>query len=120
MTKHRIVIEIDLCIQSDQAVVLREQKRIDLQQRRIHFFVSVVKRQHEFGSLIYKIVWNGQAEGELAGLEWTQSDRWVDRFLQDQLGGLLSNLFDIHTARRRGHENIAGRDRKSTRLNSSH
>ena len=47
MAKQRVVVKIDLRIQRDQSIVFRQQKRIDLDERRIDGFIGRVKRLHE-------------------------------------------------------------------------
>ena len=89
------------------AIVFGQQERIDLDQRRVGLFVGVIKLEHELRRLIDQLGRNAEAESELACLKTAQPDRRIDRLFENKLGRFLGDLFDVHTAGRRGHKNVA-------------
>src|SRR6185295_10039058 len=92
VTKHRVVVEVDLRIERDQAIVFREQERIDLQQRRVHLLVRVVERLHKFHRLADQIGTNPEAKREFSRLKTAKTDRRVNRLFQNLFGRVRRNF----------------------------
>src|SRR6185436_5935211 len=100
MAKHRVIVEGDLGIESNQSIVFRQQEWIDLDQRGIHRFVSDVEGLHEFHCLRNQFVWQTQGESQFARLKRSKADRRIYGLLKNLFRGFGGNLFDVHSARR--------------------
>src|ERR1043166_3911567 len=99
MTKQRIVVEVDLRVERKQSVVLRQQERIDLHQRRIHLLIRRVERLHELHRLIHKWTRQSESKRELTRLKWLKAYARIDRLFQDFFRSLRGDFFDIHATR---------------------
>src|ERR1051325_4221052 len=109
MAIERVVVKVDLRIERDEALVLRQQERIDLHQRSVHLLVGSVERLHEFRRLAHQVRRKTELEGELARLKRAKADRRVNRLLENLLGRMGRDLFYVHAARRRCHEDGSAR-----------
>ncbi len=63
---------------------------------------------HEGDGLVDLGGFEAEFEGEGAGLVGLEADGGVDVFLVDELGGGVGDLFDLHAAGLRGHEDDLG------------
>ena len=79
-------------------------KRIDLKQRGVGLLIGLVERHHELHRRRDELRLQPQLEGDLARLEGLEADRRIDVLLDDRLRVLGRNLFDLHPAGLRGHE----------------
>ena len=107
MSIHRVVVEIDFRIEGDQAIVFGQKERIDFQNGRVHFNVSIVERKHKTRRFVDEFRRDAETERELASLKAAQADRRIDCFLKNQFGRFFGDFFDVHSARARRHKNVS-------------
>ncbi len=102
MTKHRVVVEVDLGVDREKLPFLRDHQRIDLRQRRVRFQGDFREVHHQLGSFAGHLIFEAQLVGEIARLISLQAQKRMKRLLQHFFRRLPGDLFDIHAALCRG------------------
>ena len=115
MTEDRVVVEVDLAVEREELVVLGGDEGIDLQQRSVRIDVSLVKPDHELHRFIDLRWLQSEREGKLARLIGLEADRRVDISLLDSRRILRRDLFNLHAAGLRRHEDQLARLRDPAR-----
>ena len=109
MAEERVVVEVDLGVEGEELVVLGGDEGIDLEQRGVGFDEGLVEALEERDRLVDLRGLEAEREGQLARLPCAEADGRVDGLLEDGLGSLGGDLFDLHAAGLRGHEDqLAG------------
>ena len=86
---------------------LGDDERVDLGQRGVGRLEGPVQVRQELDRLLEGVAGESELEGQVPGLEAGEPDGRVDPFLEDELGVLGGDLFDLHPAFGRGHDDRA-------------
>ena len=120
-TEHGVVVEGHLGVERQDAVVLGDDERVDLQHGAVAIAerpVGVHDRLHGRRDLLDV---QAELERDLAGLELLQTDGRLDHDLDQGFGLVGGDLFDIHAAALRGDDadalglTVEGRNRDKVR-----
>src|SRR6185437_12635455 len=109
MPVQRVVVQVDLGVERHQRVFRGQDQRVDLGQRAVERHVGARQAGHDLDRAVQRSRRQAQAKGELAGLVSFEAGIGVERGLQDRGRVLGRDLFDLHAARRRGHEHRLAR-----------
>ena len=104
VAEQRVVVEIDLGIEREQAAIGGGDERIDLHQRSVGVLESLVQAGHELHGLIDLLRLQAELERHLARLKCFQAHARIDVFLEMACGILRGDLLDFHAARGRRHK----------------
>ena len=109
MAEERVVVEVDLGVEREELVVLGGDEGIDLEQRSVGFDEGLVEALEEGDGLVDLRGLEAEREGQLARLPCAKADGRIDGLLEDGFGSLGGDLFNLHAAGLRGHEDqLAG------------
>ena len=107
MAIERVVVEVHLRVEREEAAVGRGDERIDFDQRRIGIFGSSRQRHHELDRSVDELGFEPQPESDLARLERQQAVAGNEVNFDDGVGIFGCDFFDLHAAGRRCHEDVA-------------
>ena len=110
MAIERVVVEVHLGVEGEQPAVGGGDERVDLDQRRVGIFGGTRQRHHELHRAADVLRLQPEAEGDFARLKATQPEAGNQMLLDDGMGILGGDLFDLHATRGRCHEDIAAGD----------
>jgi hypothetical protein len=98
VTEQTVVIERHLCIERDEAVVWRDDQRIDLDHRGIEVTEGAVSPHDGGHRAAHLFQVQSQTECELTCLERLQSDGGLHYRLKDCVRGLPRDFLDLHAS----------------------
>ncbi len=108
VAEERVVVEVDLGVERDQAVVLGRDQRIDFHQRSVGVEIRLVQCGEQRDRLVHQLRLEAEGEGNLARLERNQPDARLDVLLDDRVRSLGGDLLDLHAAGLRCHDQQLG------------
>ena len=109
VTVERVVVEIHFRVERIDFIVAGDEEWIDFRKRGVGVFERPVERNHELHGIINQLRRQPEAESETARLEPLKTKPWFNVVPQDRLRIFGSDLFDIHAAGSRSHEDgLAG------------
>jgi hypothetical protein len=109
VAEHRVVVEAQLAVEGDQAAVLGDDERVDLDQRAVQLHVELAQRPHELFGAGDARARDVQLVADLANLVGQQAHVRIEMFLVDQVRRFGRHLFDLHAALARDHQHRLGR-----------
>ena len=109
VAKERVVVEVDLGVEGEELAIVGGDEGIDLDQRGVGFDEGLVEALEEGHRLVDLRGLESQREGQLARLPRAEAHGRVDGLLEDGLGSLGGDFFNLHAAGLRSHEDqLAG------------
>ena len=99
----RVVVEVHLGVESDHPAVGGRDQRVDLEQRGVGLAVGLGQSVHEFRARLESVAFESEPERELAAEVGVEPHIWVEVGLEDGVGVLGRDLFDLHAAELRRH-----------------
>src|SRR5690606_19902211 len=107
LTEQRVVVEIHLRINSNNAVVRCFQHRVDLKHRCIRSQISIVQSGDELHHFLESGTAQPKVERNSTSLESLKPDSRIDLFCEYQMRSLLSYFLDVHSTFSRIHDHVA-------------
>ena len=99
--------KVHLGVEGQHVPLAGHDERVDLGQRGVGRLESAVQVHQELDRLLEGVAGESELEGQVPGLEAGEPGGRVDPFLEDELGVLGGDLFDLHAALGRGHDDGA-------------
>mmetsp|Transcript_28044 Transcript_28044/g.47570 ORF Transcript_28044/g.47570 Transcript_28044/m.47570 type:complete len:289 (+) Transcript_28044:1555-2421(+) len=104
------VIELELGIHCSNTPVVGLSEGVDLQQRGISLDRKLVQLDHGISSFLDTVTLEPESARQRSGLLHGEPLVDVDLQREDVLRGFLGHPLDVHTALRRGHHHVSGRE----------
>ena len=98
VAEQRVVVEGDFGVERHQLARSGHHQRVDFGDRGVEFGEGAIERRHEIDRDADLFAFEPQAIRNLAGMEWLDPAGRVDRDLEDLVGRMLGNLFDLDPA----------------------
>ena len=102
LAEHRVVVEAHLGVERDDAVVLGDDQRVDLEHGRVVVAEGAVAAQDRLHRVLDLLDVQAELEGDLARLEVLHADGGLDDHGDERVGLLLGDRLDLHAALLRG------------------
>src|SRR5690606_18313222 len=93
-----VVVERHFGVESDQAALLGDDQRIDLDHGRVEVAESAIAAEDGAFELVDEIRLDAEAERQFASLERLHTDSRVNNDTQNRVGVVRADLLDVHTA----------------------
>jgi hypothetical protein len=107
VAEERVVVEVDLGVEREELVVFGGDEGIDLDQRGVRVNEGAIEALKKGDGVIDLGGLEAEGKGELACLPCAEADGGVDGLLEDGFRSLGGDLFNLHAAGLRGHEDKA-------------
>ncbi len=98
MPVERVVVEIHLGIEREEAAILGDDERVDFDERGVGRLERVVDGVHQLAGLRHLRPFQAEGEGQLARLIRGKAGAGVDELLEDALGRLVRDFLDVDAA----------------------
>ena len=105
VAEQAVVIEVHLGVERDGAVIFGDDEGVDFQEVGVGGLVGLRERDHGVDNAFHGLAFNAHPERQPPRLVGHQADTGLDDLFEDQLRRLGGDLFDIHAALGRGHQN---------------
>ncbi len=109
MTEERVVVEVDLGVESDNRLLGRDDERIDLHERAVVFHEQPVEVLDHGRKALDRCRRQIEPEGELPAVVALKPEQRIDKNLDDLLRSLGSYVLNVHAAGLAGHNDDFGR-----------
>ena len=103
MAEERVGVDRDLGVERHDLALLRDQQRVDLDERRVLAHEHVVELREHRAHRPDHVLGDAGVEGEPAALEVLEAEQRVDVQHAHRLGVRLGDLLDVHAAHPREH-----------------
>ena len=107
MAEERVVVEVDLRVERDDAVVAGHDERVHLEERAVALVEALVESLEELARLRHERRGHADAPRDLVGVLVGEAGEGIDRALVDLLGSLRGDFLDVHAALARCHQHRA-------------